>query len=361
MQRLSFAFGLMASIALSFKTVAAEEDLPLSRIAFGSCIKQDQPQPIWDAVNELNPQLFILLGDNIYGDSTDMEVLRAKYALLANQPGFHKLKQTCPVIGTWDDHDYGANDAGAEYPQKRESQQVFLDFFDVPTNDPRRSQEGVYSMRLFGPVGKRVQIILLDTRYFRSRLKTGYKQGEVGEGSRGIYVPNTDPDSTILGATHWRWLEEQLKIPAEIRLIGSSIQLIANENGWEVWNNFPHERTRFFKLIHETRSNGVIILSGDRHLAEISQIPPSQENELGYPLIDVTSSSLNAPSGNRTKSGVRFVNQINSYRLGLQYFDTNFGTILIDWEQPDPVVRLQVREEKGQVVLQHRVTISQLH
>ena len=74
-------------------------DVPLTRIAFGSCAKQDKPQPIWDAVVELKHQIFVFLGDNIYGDSIDMEVLRSKYTLLANQPGFQKLKQSCPVVG----------------------------------------------------------------------------------------------------------------------------------------------------------------------------------------------------------------------------------------------------------------------
>ena len=336
-------------------------DVPLTRIAFGSCAKQDKPQPIWDAVVELKPQLFVFLGDNIYGDSIDMEVLRSKYTLLANQPGFQKLKQSCPVVGTWDDHDFGADDAGADYPMKRESQQVFLDFFEVSKNDPRRQREGVYSSSLFGPVGKRVQLILLDTRYFRSPLIRGYKPGEPGEGVRGIYVPNTDPKSTILGETQWRWLEVQLKVPVELRIIGSSIQLIANEHGSEIWDNFPHERTRFLKLLRDTKANGVVVLSGDRHLAEISCIQSKAENGIGYPLFDITSSSLNAPSGNFTKAGIRFANQVNSHRIGLQYFDTNFGSILIDWDQPDPVIRLQVRDEKGDVVLQQRASLSQLN
>ncbi len=335
-------------------------DVPLTRIAFGSCAKQDKPQPIWDAVVEMKPQLFVFLGDNIYGDSIDMDVLRAKYTLLANQPGFQKLRQSCPVVGTWDDHDFGADDAGADYPMKRESQQVFLDFFEVSKNDPRRQQEGVYSSSLFGPVGRRVQLILLDTRYFRSPLIRGYKPGEPGEGIRGIYVANINPNSTILGESQWRWLHEQLKVPAELRIIGSSIQLIANEHGSEIWDNFPHERARFLKLLRDTKANGVVVLSGDRHLAEISCIQSKAENGIGYPLFDITSSSLNAPSGNFTKAGIRFANQVNSHRIGLQYFDTNFGSILIDWDQPDPIIRLQVRDEKGDVVLQQRVSLSQL-
>ena len=179
-------------------------DPQVSRIAFGSCAKQDKPQPIWGAVIETKPQHFVFLGDNIYADTQDMDVMRAKYALLGKQPGYVKLRAMCQVHATWDDHDYGANDAGAEYTKKKESQQVFLDFFDVPKDDPRRSREGVYSSTVFGPPGRRVQLILLDARYFRSPLKTGFKPGEPGEGSRGKYVPNTDRDATVLGETQWK-------------------------------------------------------------------------------------------------------------------------------------------------------------
>ena len=338
----------------------ADDQTPLSRIAFGSCAKQENPQPIWDAIVETQPQLFVFLGDNIYGDSEDMEVLRAKYALLANQPGFRKLKQNCPVVGTWDDHDFGANDAGAEYPKKRESQQVFLDFFGVPQDDPRRTQEGVYSARVQGPNGKRVQLILLDVRYFRSPLKTGYKPGEPGDGYRGKYSPNNDPDATVLGETQWGWLADQLKVPADLRIIGTGVQIVPDEHGSEMWGNFPKERQRLFRLIRETRAEGVVIISGDRHLAEISRLANDSPDSPGYPLYEVTSSSLNTPSGNFTKAGVRFANEINSYRVGLTYFDVNSGSIQIDWDQPDPTIRLQVRDEKGGVVLQQRLTLSQL-
>ena len=342
-------------------SVAAAADPPVvSRIAFGSCAKQDKPQPIWDAVIDTKPQHFVFLGDNIYADTEDMEVMKAKYALLGKHTGYIKLKATCPVHATWDDHDYGGNDAGAEYPKKKESQKVFLDFFGAPKDDPRWSREGVYSAQVFGPPGKRVQLILLDARYFRSPLKIGFKPGEPGDGFRGKYAPNTDQDATVLGEAQWKWLEEQLKVPAELRLIGSGVQVVPDEHGSEMWGNFPLERKRLFKLVKNTGANGVVFLTGDRHLAEISRLPADHTDGVGYTLFDVCSSSLNTPSGNFTKTKVRFANEINSYRVGLTYFDINFGTVLIDWEQPDPVVRLQVREESGQVVLQQRVSLLQL-
>jgi alkaline phosphatase D len=104
------------------------QNLP-KRIAFGSCAKQDKPQPIWNAVLASDPDLFIFLGDNIYGDTRDMAVLRRKYAELAAQPGFVRLTERTPILATWDDHDYGENDAGVDYPFKDESRQIFCDFW----------------------------------------------------------------------------------------------------------------------------------------------------------------------------------------------------------------------------------------
>lgn len=355
--RILLTLGLLALLAAG---TASAEDAALSRIAFGSCAKQDRPQPIWEAVLETRPQLFVFLGDNIYGDTDDMSVLKSKYVLLGNQPGYRQLQETCPILATWDDHDYGVNDGGSEFPQKRASQQLFLDFFRAPADDVRRTREGVYSAQVFGPPGRRVQIILLDSRYFRSPLKKGFQPGEPGDGYRGVYVPNTEPHATMLGETQWAWLAEQLKVPAELRLIGSSVQVLADEHGSEMWGNFPRERERLLRLLRDSLAGGVVLLSGDRHLAEIARLPAEHPLGIGCPLHEVTSSSLNAPSGNFTKAGVRFANEINSYRVGLTYFDTNFGVVLIDWDQPDPIVRLQVRDEKGGVVLQQRVTLSSL-
>jgi alkaline phosphatase D len=333
-------------------------DKLLSNISFGSCAKQDKPQPIWDAIVAKQPELFLMIGDNIYGDTMDMSLLKAKWDQLGQQPGYQKLKAVCPVQATWDDHDYGINDAGADNPKRKQSQQLFLDFFEVPANDPRRSREGVYTSELHGPVGKQVQIILLDTRYFRSPLeKGGYVKGEPGEGKRGIYGPTKDSTTTMLGEAQWTWLKEQLLVPAEVRILATSIQAVPEENGWETWSNFPHERQRLWQLIRSTKANGVVLISGDRHLAEISRLDPSVA---GYPLYDVTSSSLNAPSPNKTTADVRFANEINRHRVGLTYFETNFGMIKIDWTLPDPQLRLQVCDEVGGVMLQQRVSLSEL-
>ncbi|MFQ3591820.1 MAG: alkaline phosphatase D family protein [Gemmataceae bacterium] len=321
---------------------AADDSKPLSRIGFGSCLRQDKDQPIWGPLLATKPELFLFLGDNIYADTRDIAVMREKYKQQAEKEGFIALKKLCPVMGTWDDHDFGEDDAGASYPLKKEAQEAFLDFFGVAKDSPRRKQEGIYEAKVFGPVGKRVQVILLDMRYFRSDLKLGSR--------RGTYLPLNDPKATFLGQAQWKWLEEQLQLPAEVRLIGSSVQLVPEDHPFEKWANIPHERERFLKLLSSTKANGVVILSGDRHLAELSLL----QEGVPYPLYDLTSSGLN--QGNKRFRKI----ETNKHRVAIQDVGDNFGLVRIDWTKDDPLISLEIHDVDGDVTIRQKVPLSRL-
>ena len=127
-------------------TISSQQPKVITTIAFGSCSDQKRPQPLWDDIVAQKPDLWVWLGDNIYGDSESMDTLRAKYAQQKANPVYQQLRQSTSIIGVWDDHDYGVNDGGKEYPKRKESQQVMLDFLDVPANSPLRTQEGAYSV-----------------------------------------------------------------------------------------------------------------------------------------------------------------------------------------------------------------------
>src|SRR3954462_2449672 len=244
---------LVFLIGMAAAAPASAED-PVSHIAFGSCCRQDKPAPIWESIAAQKPQRFLFIGDNIYGDSQDMAVLRAKWKLLTDMPGYQKLQAACPILATWDDHDYGLDDGGRDYPKRKESQQLFLDVFGEPADSPRRKREGVYDATIVGPPGQRVQFILLDTRYHRSPLTKGKQEAEEGEGIRGPYVPSSDPAATMLGDAQWKWLPPPLPQQAEVRILASSIQVIAEEHGSEKWGNFPQERQRLFRTIKDAKA-----------------------------------------------------------------------------------------------------------
>jgi len=299
---------------------------PLERIAFGSCLDEEKTPPHWQAILDRNPQVFMMLGDNVYADSVgsrdigpDLVEMRRAYAKLDAQTGFREIRSKVPVLAVWDDHDYGLNDGGEENPIKVEAKSIFADFFDVPADDPMRSREGTYRANVYGPPGRRVQIILLDTRYFRSPLKATDQRNAPG---KQRFVPDGDPKKTMLGEAQWRWLEDQLRQPAELRLIVSSVQVISEGHGWEGWRTMPLELARLTRLVTETKANGVIFLSGDRHRAAAYRRIESTP----YPFYELTSSSLN--SGVDSKQP-----EIDPQRLGGRlYAGENFGLVQIDWE-----------------------------
>lgn len=323
----------------------------IDRIAFASCAKPNQPEMIWQSILAAEPDLFLFIGDNVYVDQPrkpkGVEDFERTYAQLASEPGWQKLRAAVPVLATWDDHDYGLNDAGKEFPLKAIAQQQFVDFFDVPNDSPLRQREGIYDAHTFGPEGQRVQIIMLDTRYFRDALK---RNPAGRKGGVGPYIPHTDNQTTLLGKAQWAWLETQLKQPADVRVIASSIQVVPEENGWEAWINFPHERQRLYDLIGATKANGVVFISGDRHLAEVSrQVGPS----VPYPMWDFTSSGMN-------EGGDRRVNEPNKHRVTDSRRVANFGLITIDWQAESPTLTYQTRGKDGGVIHQQAIALSEL-
>ena len=329
---------------LTHQMIADKIQKPLQRIGFGSCIKQQNPAPLLSNVLDYQPELFLFMGDNIYGDTEDMAVLKAKYQALGAKPEFKQLVERSLVLATWDDHDYGLNDGGAGFVKRDASQQVFSEFWrDVP-DSPRRERPGVYDAHIFGPESKRVQVILLDTRFFRSNLKTGERR--VG----GPYYPDSDPKLTMLGNEQWQWLEKQLLQQAQIRIVVSSIQFAPTAAGQETWANLPAEKQRFLDLIGRTQASGLIIVSGDRHWSEFSRITDG----LSYPLYDFTSSSINQLHSRGTPTENRHRLLEKTYHL------ENFGTIDIDWNQKDPVIKVGIVDLQGKTQLSHSVQLSEL-
>jgi len=353
MNRLAFSLGVLVLSAFAVPIFAQEPKLPpvpvpavnplISRIAFGSCSTQDEPQPILRTVLEWEPELFIYLGDNIYGDTKDMRLLEAKYAKLAAKKDFQNLRAAMPTIATWDDHDYGDNDAGKEFPFKEESKQIFLKFWNEPTLSPRRDHAGIYtSYRFSDPaIARTLQIILLDTRTFRDPpLKSPFGSW------KNDYLPDTNPEKTLLGFEQWAWLKERLKEPADLRIIGSSIQFSHEYNGWESWTNFPLELIKMVDLIKETKANGVVFISGDVHWGELSILKTPD----CYPLHDLTASGLNRDWEIVEPNGNRFGDACNEF---------HFGMLDVDWSG-DPSVQLRIHDMTGRSIVRNTVKLNDL-
>jgi alkaline phosphatase D len=310
-------------------------DQPQLKIAIGSCNRTDLPQVMWDPIIANNPDVFVWLGDIVYGDTHDMSALQSRYNKLSSEPGYQALvDQSDSVIGIWDDHDYGWNDAGKNYSKKDSSKIILANFLNIKADDPIMSRDGVYSSHTFGSAPISTKVILLDARYFRDTLIHS-------SDPRKRYEANLSGD--ILGEQQWAWLEAELSnSSADIHLIGSGIQYLPEEHGWEKWANFPKSRSRFLDLLSKYQPKNAVLLSGDRHIAELSRMDLSES----YSITELTSSGL-------THTWSQMFDESNKYRVGDLIAQLNFGVITIS---PDKIL-LEVRGEQDTLYKSHVIPI----
>lgn len=251
-------------------------------IGFGSCFDQNQDYSIWNDIYSDSLDLWIWLGDNIYSDTPFEDSMRIKYNKLKNSNEYDRIRKSIPIIGTWDDHDYGANDAGEELKSKELSKKAALDFMDVPDSSTRRQHKGIYGSYVLK--NRSIRVILLDLRYFKES--------------------PTKEHASILGKKQWQWLKNELKKSTEnYNIICSSLQVISNEHRWENWQKYGNQRNKFLNMIQKYKPNGTVILSGDRHRAEVSIYKTHKMS-----LLEFTSSSLNSPGSCSEEQ--------NSHRIG---------------------------------------------
>ncbi len=319
--------------AISVAAVAALAAAPAApdaralRIAFGSCSEHDQPQPIWDEVLGTEPDVFVWVGDAVYGDTTNPSVLREKYAAQLAQPGYARLRARVPLLGTWDDHDYGVNVGNRNYPMRAESQQAFLDFLGLPPGDARRAQAGVYSAHELRAGELRVRLVLLDVRYHRE--------------------PAERPEAEMLGAAQWRWLEAQLAPgAADLAVVFSGTQVLPDEHLAEKWADYPAEQQRLYRTLG-TAPFPVLLASGDRHFGELSC---DSWTPAARPLYEIMSSGLNR-HGDASEDR-------NRRRIGEAWSGFNFGLIEVDAAAGR--VSLEIRDVEGRVRVEKALALDAL-
>lgn len=349
MRFVSFLRFCIAILFYQCASIVSAQTNTISKIAFGSCSNQNHPLPIFDVVVKHEPDLFVFLGDNIYADSWSMSTIKRKYQQLANKPTFQNLKAHVPLIATWDDHDFGQNDGGKQYPFKKQTKKIFLNFFNEPDSSERWKHDGIYTSYIYEFNGKKLQIILLDNRTFRDNLKTykGEKKNDNRYTYKLDYSPHNDTNKTMLGKVQWAWLEQELMKPADIRLIGTGSQFGIEFNGYEAWANFPHEQQKMIDLIKKTRASGVLFLTGDVHYAEISRlIYPDL-----YPIYDVTASGLSSKWDFATP---------NKNRVDGPVMENHFGMISINWDLPVPAIKMEIWDDQNNKRIEREISLAEI-
>ena len=303
------------------------------KIGFASCLHQNKPMPIFETIKAENLDLFLLMGDNVYGNSNSEDLKELRVAYNKQKQNFDKLDFDFPIEAIWDDNDYGLGDGGKEYNLKEKSKELFLNFWDIPTNDPRRKRNGLYHEVLQNYNGKSIQILFLDTRTFRDNLKPTDDKGAIG---KERYVPFPDTSLTMLGKEQWQWLVKKISKPVNYRIIVSSIQILALGHGWECWNNLPYERQKFIDILDKSNINHTVLLSGDRHRGGQYQLK-TKSNKI---ISEMTSSSLNVPYSNPEEPG--------PLRIGGTYSKENYGVIQM-YESKDSL-SVMLKNIKGEVI-----------
>ena len=328
-------FSKQLGLLFSLIAIASYSQTKTYSIAFGSCDNQRLKNELWKSIDENHPVAWIWGGDDVYSDTEDMKELKANYDIQKNDSDYLQFISNKQILGTWDDHDYGLNDGGEEYPYKRASQQLLLDFLGTAKDAPERFRDGVYNSRVINFDGNKVKIIVLDTRFFRTAVTKSVN-------SKKRLQPNPYGQGTILGAAQWKWLEEELNSSdAQFNVIVSSIQLVSDQHGFECWGNFPHEIDQLEKMLVASKAKGTFIISGDRHIATFSS---KKVAKLNYPLVDFTSSGL-------THVYSSFSGEENPHLVGKVVAEKNFGLLQFDFANNRVI--MQIRGQENKVLGEH--------
>lgn len=314
---------------LSVNSYSNQEILTLG---FGSCLHQDRSMAILKTIEKKELDLFMFIGDNVYGDQEDGELDKL---IRTYKQQYNNLENFLKNVSTefiWDDHDFGLNDGGSNYRYKDRAKELFLETWKIPSNDPRRLRDGLYFDKMIKKNGLKVHLIFLDNRSFKSEWKL---TDEFNKEGKERYVKDFDPQKTLLGKKQWQWLKDKLNEDSDIKIILSSLQILSLGHGWESWDKLPLERERLFNLIDESNVSNLFILSGDRHRGGFYRFKTNDNNDIH----EFTSSSLNLPIPFNTE-------EKGPLRIGSTYRKANFGVVRIF---EDKVV-MELTSNKGKVV-----------
>jgi alkaline phosphatase D len=230
-------------------------------LAFGSCA-HNKPLPLWTQIEEREAQGLVLLGDTPYIDSTNLATARQKHRQFLSIPQLAAVVRHMPVWGTWDDHDFGANDSDGRLKGKEQSRQAFIEYRANESYGER--DQGIYTKFRYGPV----EVFLLDTRWF----------------ARTEPSPVDPNKPTLLGHRQWQWLLKSLReSTAPFKLIACGVIWDDKENSEsDDWGTYTHERTALFDFLGESHISGVMLIGGDIHCSRLLRY--KTEQQVGYPL-----------------------------------------------------------------------------
>lgn len=251
---------------------------PSLRFAFCSCMNEAHHAPaIWNNMVRNRPDVLFFIGDSVYADTGAGEGgatpshLWKRFCEARMTLEIYYSQRLVPIFATWDDHDFGRNDANSEnYRYVRESQTNFLNFF---AQDPSHCQILERGPGVSSALRLRNQLfILFDDRSFR-----------LASGSKDRYAH--------WGAEQEGWaLERVRRHDGPTWLINGSQFFPSMPFKESLSQDHPVQLAGLRKELRECASR-VVFVSGDVHYSEISRL---ERELLGYETLELTSSSIHS-------------------------------------------------------------------
>ena len=318
------ALTLIALYALAHAPLAVLADEAsekvLNKVGIIGCMKPRESPAFINYADKLKPDLMLWVGDNIYADAKTPKALKGHYDKLAKKIGFKQVR-AIETMATWDDHDYGLNNSGAENPIKKESKEIFSKFWGLP--DHVKGREGIYHSRIYGKGEKAVQIIMLDCRYSKT-------------------------NKAMLSEEQWEWLGKELDKPAVFRVIVSGQQVILpKKTRFETWTKIGDEQKRLYDLIKEKKAEGVVFVTGDQHYAESLKQPKA----LGYDAWEFMFGGVNQEE--------KACPEAAPFRVDKVHSPNKSASLEFAWGA-DPTITFKIHNEKWEEILSRTLKRSEL-
>jgi alkaline phosphatase D len=323
-------------------------DPPDFTVAIGSCFYANEPKSdrpgkpygsdpaIFRRIAAAKPDVMIWLGDNVYlrePDFGSVTAMKRRYALARQEPALQPLLGAARHYATWDDHDFGPNDAIWINRFALESLDIFKLYWANPTYGAR-GIPGVFGVFSWGDV----DFFLLDDRFYRTPQR----------------LPES-PEKAMLGKDQMRWLKDSLYYSrAPFKVVVSGSQVLNSNSRDETFAAYETEQKGLIDFIVKSRIRGVLFLSGDRHMTELIRVTPDGF----YPLYDFTSSSLTA--GLSTDLAPQEAQNPLRVPGTLVNDEHNFGILRFRGTCNERTLDMETHDEKGVKRWTHTVRGSEL-
>jgi len=347
---------VQTAFPLSFKTKELWEwrkDAPDFSFLFGSCSYINDsiydrpgkpyggPLKIFETMGNTPADFNLWDGDNVYlreADYSSVSGIRYRFHHSRKPVELQKVLASRPNFALWDDHDFGPNDSNGSFEFKEETRQTFINYWGNRTYG--EDGKGIYSKVRWSDI----EFFLLDDRYFRS-------DEHIADSING--QPN--PSKQMFGKTQLDWLKNNLLVSrSPFKIIVNGGQVLNPNSTAESLKPYKTEYHDLLNFIKTNKIEGVVFLSGDRHLTELIKV----ELPDFYPLYDYTGSPFTAGPYKLTEKNPEFKNPARVE--GSLFTENNFSKISVSGKRNERVMTIQTFDINGEKKWEYQIKAQDL-